>query len=107
MMSQMTALSLLMQRLSLKRLAWTVTRRSYGLMLRVVGESRGNELTAAHADILYDNSGPTPLAEHLWILGKLLVMKDLPGNGGPATDMTRLDCLHYYVIATCYRKMGH
>ena len=65
-----------------------MTSRSYGLMLRVVGESRGNELIAAHADILYDNSGHTTLAEHLWILSKLLVMKDPPGDGGPATDTT-------------------
>jgi len=74
-------------------------------MLRVVGESRANELIAAHADILYDNSGPTTLAEHLWILGKLLVMKDPPGDGSPAADITGLERLQYYIIATCYRKM--
>src|SRR5277367_2859592 len=106
-MSQTTALLLLMPRPSLKRpwLAWTVTRRSYGLTFRVVGESRGNELTAAHPDILYDNSHPTPLAEHLWILGQLLLMKYPPGNGGPATDMTWFQYLHSYVITTCYPKM--
>src|SRR5271156_1263236 len=118
MMSQTTDLSLLMQRLSLKRLAWTVTRRSYGLTFRVVGESRGNELTAAHADILYDNSGPPPLAEHLSILGQLILLmkgppgNGPPGNGGPATDiMTGFENLLYYVIATCYpkmeRRLGH
>jgi hypothetical protein len=83
-------------------MAWTVTRRSYRLTLRVVGESRGNELIAAHADILYDNSGPTSLAEHLWILSKLLVMKDPAGW---------FDRFLYYVIATCYpkmeRRLGH
>jgi hypothetical protein len=88
-----------------------VTRRSYGFTLRVVGEFRGNELTAAHADILYDDSGPTPLAEHLWILGRLLVMKDPPGNGGPAAHITWFERLLYYVIATCYpkmeRRLGH
>jgi len=92
-------------------MAWMMTSRSYGLMLRVVGESRGNELIAAHADILYDNSGRTTLAEHLWILSKLLVMKDPPGDGGPATDTTWVERLQYYVIATCYpkmvRRLGH
>ena len=86
-----------------------MTRRSYWLTLRVVGESRGNELIAAHADILYDNSGPTTLAKHLWILSKLLVMKDTPGDGGPAN--IAFDHLLYYIIATCYpkmeRRLGH
>jgi hypothetical protein len=64
-------------------------------------------------DILYDNSGPTTLAEHLWILSKLLVMKDPPSEGGPAAINPGLwfNRLLYYVIATCYpkmeRRLGH
>ena len=65
--------------------------------MRIVGESRGDNLIAAHADILYDNSGPRTLAEHLWILSKLLVMKGQPAKV--------LDRLIRYLIATCYPKM--
>jgi hypothetical protein len=88
-------------------MAWMVMRQSYGLTLRVVGESRGSKLIAAHADILYDNSDFTTLADHLWILSKLLVMKDSPSDGGPAaivpSEMSNR--LLRYIIATCYRKM--
>jgi hypothetical protein len=82
-------------------------RQSYGLTLRVVGESRGSKLIAAHADILYDHSGFTTLADHLWISSELLVMKDHPSDGGPeAVNPSKMsDRLLRYIIATCYQKM--
>src|SRR5277367_6231003 len=97
-------LPLLMQR---PWMAWMVMRQSYGITLRVVGESRGSKLIAAHADILYDNSRITTLADHLWILSKLLVMKDFPSEGGPAAIVPSQmsNRLLRYIIASCYKKM--
>ncbi|KJA17468.1 hypothetical protein HYPSUDRAFT_57717 [Hypholoma sublateritium FD-334 SS-4] len=50
-------------------------------------------------------SHPTA-AKHLWILSKLLCMKE-PSNDGPKRDITALiNRIRRYIIATCYPKMN-
>ena len=61
-------------------------------------------LISAH--LLYNRSHSN-IAKHLWILSKLLTMKE-PSVNGPRTDPSSLSKrLLLYVIATCYPKMIH
>ena len=65
-----------------------------------------NKLITTHTHVPYNRSKPT-LSGHLWILSKLLLMKDSPSKERPKeTNLTKLsDRLLLYVIATSYPKI--
>src|ERR1700678_3918954 len=73
-------------------------------MLGTAGE-HFNNLMAAHAyqcPLLYNRTGQT-VARHLWIIGRLLNMKDPDTGkwGGTTNDLL------FHVVATCFAKMSH
>src|SRR5271168_1508255 len=72
-------------------------------MLGTAGE-HFNNLMAAHAHqcpLLYNRTGQT-VARHLWIIGRLLNMKDPDTGkwGGTTNDLL------FHVVATCFAKMS-
>ena len=72
-------------------------------MLKTAGE-HFNNFMAAHAHqcpLLYNRTGQT-VARHLWIIGRLLDMKD-PNTG--KWGSTANDLL-FHVVATCFAKMS-
>jgi hypothetical protein len=71
-------------------------------MFGTAGEHFDNLMTAhAHqCPLLYNRTGQT-VASHLWIIGRLLDMKDSSGRrGGSSNDLL------FHVIATCYQKIS-
>src|ERR1700678_431249 len=72
-------------------------------MLKTAGE-HFNNFMAAHAHqcpLLYNRTGQT-VARHLWIIGRLLNMKD-PNTG--KWGSTANDLL-FHVVATCFAQMS-